>query len=363
MVMSEHKVGIITFFNAHNYGAVLQAYALSKKLDQLGYDNEFILDPNNSVGKQYQLLPNPKDYSLIQYSKEVAKFLLDAKRKFARHKGFNEFIESKLQSSTLKSNHQFSNVVIGSDQVWNYNITQGLSDFYFGAYESMHSQNTISYAASMGNGMDEGLPTEQLTTYLNKLDSIGVREPSLSSFIKDRCKLDSEINLDPTLIIDKCDWDELCLNNGHTGDYVLVYQVVEHNAMQEVVEKIKSETQLDVKVIGSKTSHKISSDVITTASPQEFLTLFKYAKMVLTTSFHGTVFSIINEKPFYTLKFNNAVDARSEALLHSVGLADRHVEDTGVIDVVQIELDYSEANRKLAALKRASEIYLTSNLC
>ena len=116
-----------------------------------------------------------------------------------------------------------------------------------------------------------------------------------------------------------------------------------------------------MKVISSKISTNVPSDHITTASPEDFLSLFSNAAFVVTSSFHGTAFSLINQKPFYTMKFNNGVDVRSAGLLKSVALLDRHIDDLNQATLEEINFDSVESelnNYRINSIKYLSDTFI-----
>lgn len=360
--MNNKKVGIVTFHNAHNYGAVLQAYGLYRKLELLGFKSEFIQDTNDTVGKKYSLYPDYTNRSLLSYIKSWFLLLVDYKRKSKRSIAFNNFIASYLPIYDLNQGRKnYSHVVLGSDQIWNFNITNGLQSIYFGEDKNINTECVFSYAASMGNGMVSSNFTSEFQTKLAKLSSVGVRERSLSNEINTNFNLDSVVTLDPTLLLDNEEWDKLLpTDSGSEAPYLLVYEVEKNPNTASVIEFVKNKLGLEVKVISSKIKSGDDPKNIATASPQEFLSLFKNANFVVTTSFHGTVFSIINEIPFFTIKFNSKVDLRSSGLLSSVELTQRHINT--VQDINELDIDFTEAKNNLALLRASSENYLLQSL-
>lgn len=256
----------------------------------------------------------------------------------------------------------YHSVILGSDQLWNFNITNGLDVLYFGQDKNISTNNVFSYAASMGKAMLETNFTQAYKENLQKLSCIGVREESLGLEIKAKFGLDYYINVNPTLLLAKSEWDALVTKKSDSEDYLLVYEVEKYQYTQEVVDAIKNQLGLSVKVISSITHRAVDKSTIATASPVEFLTLFKNAKFVVTSSFHGTVFSIINEVPFYTLKFNNGIDLRSAGLLNSLGLIERHINDSSEISFDNLGVNYTKAKLLLEKLQLKSVNYIKCQL-
>ena len=110
--MNYTKVGIVTFHNAHNYGAVLQAYALHRKLELLGIKSEFIQDISDTVGNKYRLYPSYSSGNSVKYIKQWVKLVLDFKRNQKRHKVFQKFISDRLPVCNLDNGRSiFDNVI------------------------------------------------------------------------------------------------------------------------------------------------------------------------------------------------------------------------------------------------------------
>ncbi|WP_128860709.1 polysaccharide pyruvyl transferase family protein [Shigella sp. FC1967] len=113
--------------------------------------------------------------------------------------------------------------------------------------------------------------------------------------------------------------------------------------------------------LSSRTDCYTNKNNITDASPNDFIKLFSNASFVITTSFHGTVFSIINEVPFLTLKFNNDTDIRSESLLGQVNLLERHIESIADIDNLPLEFSFEESNLLLEKYRKKSNRFFKTS--
>jgi hypothetical protein len=358
--MKSSKTGIITFNKAHNYGAVLQAYALKYKLTSLGFSVDFI-NSDNEIDRKNKLLPSYKKLGPKQFVRNLIRLILNLNRMTKRYIVFNDFIFKYLDSTNIKnSSMTYENVVLGSDQIWNPNITKGFDPIYFGIHPNLFCNNIISYAGSMGNGMLDVNFTPDFKDKLMRLNSIGTRENSLGEAIEKHFKLDTTINVDPTLLLKKEEWGKIVSDKYKNDKYILVYEVEHNKLTPKVSDLISKKLKLPIKVISSKISLRVPKDHITTASPEDFLSLFSNAEFIITSSFHGTVFSIINHKPFYTMKFNNGIDLRSEGLLSSVGLTSRHIDKLEAVDFTDI--DYDQVDQMISTLRSKSESYLLNNL-
>jgi hypothetical protein len=355
--MNIKKCGIVTYHRAHNYGALLQAYALKKALQKLNLDPVFIDYQPNEISRGYDLYPIfPKELSLstvARYTKDLVHLILDYKRKKNRFIAFEEFIEQEINVHAPKG--QFEYLFLGSDQIWNASYTNGVDKHYYGVFDNLIANKKVSYAASMGTARLSDKEEVDFLNNLKGLDGIGVREEGLADYIGSISSLNTEVNLDPTLLLSKSEWKELESKSTIQLDdepYLLVYEVHEHKLTQQAKELISKKLNLKVVSLSSRTDCYTAKNHITSASPNDFIKLFSNASFIITTSFHGTVFSIINEVPFLTLKFNNDTDIRSGSLLRLVGLPERHIEDLSDID--DISLDFNKSNLLLEEYREKS---------
>lgn len=342
------KCGIITFHKAHNYGALLQAYALSYVLKRYVTDVKFIDYENSILTHGYNLLPVLKKGKITGYIKEWIHFFLDFKRKIKRHKSFSKFIEDNIECiSTELPEKKLDIIFLGSDQIWNADYTGGIDSGYFGHVKNIKSSAVVSYAASMGKLSQSDKNKSEFLNLLKGIDFIGVRESYLKKYIESNTNLRCFLNLDPTLLLNKDDWAILSKKKKFEEKYLLIYEMHTHPETSKIASIIANTLGLNIKVLASRTNYKIDRNAITNADPCEFLTLFSNASFVLTTSFHGTVFSLINQIPFYTLSLGNEIDLRSSSLLDSVNLTCRLISSSTDIDLKELDVDFKYAAKKL----------------
>ncbi|WP_188008913.1 polysaccharide pyruvyl transferase family protein [Grimontia hollisae] len=354
---------IVTFHRAHNYGAVLQAYALQKVINSLGHNVSFFDYQHEEIAKVYRLIPALGNEKIITYLKRLLNTALDFKRKKARYKAFNQFINSNFKLSDSKRLQHFDVVVLGSDQIWNPEYTNGFVDTHFGRHHNLNSRRIISYAASLGQSNLEGGALKDFSEKLSEIDILGVREDLLKDIILSVSpERDVSVNLDPTLLLDRADWDSISEDRAVSEPYVLVYEVKYNKLTKSAIEYIEKHFGLKVIFLSSRTNYKIPKEYITDASPLQFISLFKHANFVITTSFHGTVFSVINNKPFMTLGFGDHTDVRSKSLLSKIGLSARIVDSPKDFSISKDAINYEPVNDRLMKLRQESMDYLTKCL-
>lgn len=361
------KVGIVTFHRAHNYGAVLQAYALQEKINSLGYKAAFIDEEHDNLKNGYSLYPRIRSIKtpkkLLSYIKKWLFLLSDYKRKKSRYDNFNLFIEKKLNLLKKNKEHTLNCLVLGSDQIWNTDYTNGIYDLYYGKIPNIHFERKISYAASMG--MSDIKNNEDKKNFFDNIKSInciGVREIKLKNYIENEFNIHPILNLDPTLLLKKEEWDTLISDERdlRTGEpYLLIYEVHTHPHTESCAKVISEKYGLNIIRLAPKAGVGVRHDAITDATPVEFLSFFKNADFVITTSFHGTVFSIINEKQFITMRFRNDIDIRSADLLSQLRITSRLSDNGSGFDSF---IDYKDVNKNLRILRDNSIDFLNKSL-
>lgn len=361
------RIGIITFHCAHNYGAVLQCYATQEFLRSKGYEVEvinyrppYLLDPYKLFNRRRVISKN-----LIRLLKRLVIEVLTFSNRYKRFKGFESFIHNRLQLGDAVTRDSLSSdcdaYIIGSDQVWNSRITQGFDPIYFADFPfEKGGKKYISYAASMETKI---LTNEQVDFYIKNLqnfDFLSVRESQLQQLLQPLTSKKISQVLDPTLMVPPYVWDSLSSDKSNIEKYVVVYQVrIDSNTMR-IAEHIANQIGAKVKVLVAWLQFRPDEEVCQTATPEEFVDVIRNAACVVTTSFHGTAFSVIFNRPFYTIKLNDGADTRSMSLLNSLGLEDRLVDinDTPKFSSV----DYTKPNQKLEQLRKYSQDYLLNSL-
>ncbi|HAS8338590.1 polysaccharide pyruvyl transferase family protein [Vibrio vulnificus] len=360
------KVGIVTFHNAHNYGAVIQALALRKKIESYGFEVDFIQSPDSYIQNKYRKFPIKRESneSIVRFIKKTVHYFLDLKRNLTRYNNFQDFISNEIPVTLLNSEKKhYDYVVLGSDQIWNSNITKGLDEIFFGRHTLLDAKKVIAYAASMGNATSKENIDDKFLNLVQNVDRLGVREDSLKTLMSENISESVELNLDPTLLLDEHIWKSISPRKNNSERYILVYQVYNSKITDKVVDYLKEEYGYKVKVLSSAPpTVKMNENVLATASPYEYLELFANASFVVTTSFHGTVFSIINEVPFFTIKINEGVDKRSASLLANLNLTERHILNIADLEKIDNEMDFTMSKVFLEKMRLSSDKYLRDAL-
>lgn len=358
------KIGILTFHCAHNYGAVLQCYALQEMLKNMGhkvevidYRPEYLLAPYRKFS-----LSRFKRSSLLSIVKACIRESLLLVKRIRRYNAFQTFINKRFNlSPTVKDKAipPFYDVyIMGSDQIWNPKITKGFDPVYFGFFDfDKGKRKYISYAASMETKELDKKAENYYKKALMNFDALSVREIQLKNLLQPFTEKNVEIVLDPTLFANKKIWNAIVKSPDIDRKYILIYQVRQDNNAMRIAQQLAQNIDAEVIEVKSCLDLHSSSKIRQCDSPEEFLGWIKYSDCVITTSFHGTAFSVIFNRPFYCIKLNDGGDTRSESLLKSLGLEYRLInkDETPMFSTI----DYSEANKRLEYLQEKSATFLT----
>lgn len=324
------KIGILTFHTAKNIGAQLQAYALFYTLRKYNHDVEFVRYEPSYLSAPYSFLRNARiKNGIASYVKQcILHVFFDTKTwlKTIRHykvfqNQYLRFSEKKYYKPNELLISKYDAIIVGSDQIWNPEITNGCVDgMYTLAFDSGRIRK-ISYAASFSISHITKGNTQVLIKRLQSFSSISVREKSLKSYLESFSNLHIDVVIDPTLLLSKEEWLNLMPQKRIIKKrYVLLYQARGNKkAIYDKAKELADKIGVDV-YDASGMNYRIKKNNVQYVNPIEFLNLVYYAEAVVTVSFHGTALSVILEKPFYSIRLNDGRDGRVEDLLNTVGL-------------------------------------------
>lgn len=353
-------IGLLNYFQADNYGAVLQAYALQKEIEELGFDSELINYKCDAIAKRYSLL---HFNSVYQFMSDICYFkdhlLKKIKFKIFRRKYLT--ISDKFNKNTIDNcNELYSKFITGSDQVFNYTNTNFDKVFFLDFVNKIEKK--YSYAASFG--ISE-IPLEFYDDYqklLKNFNMISFREKTGTEIYSKLVGDKALCVLDPTLIVSNKVWD-FEERYDVPSKYILIYMLERSNQMLEFTKWLQNKTGYEVVYIGSLVrNHRKGLKAIFKgdASPQEFVYLFKNADYIITNSFHGTAFSIIFKKNFWVEKLNGntCTNDRFVSLLKQLGLQSRIVAMAEPEKVDISNINYDDVQIRKDELKKISLDFL-----
>lgn len=336
------RIGILTFHCAHNYGAVLQAYGLQEYLKSCGHEVEVIDYRPTYLTRGYDAfpLPNLRNISLFRKCKRLAYWVAMLPwrirmfpPRWYRRKGFEKFISEKLNLSLERfvengrvPAEKYDAIVFGSDQIWSPNHTNGGDSIFLGDFLTPARTSKIAYAASAGASSETLGEDPVFANALKNFNAISVREDNLGESLQPHVDLKIETVLDPTLLVDKSVWEKLAEPPKTSKKYVLVYQVSYNPEADRVAREIAE--QLDAEVISIWAGYTLHRNMLKTETPEQFVGWFKNAACVVSTSFHGTAFGLIFEKPLYYVGNGNPAENRPKQILNTLGLMNRYITGT-----------------------------------
>lgn len=356
------KIGILTFHRTNNYGASLQAYALCKYLCDNNIEAEIIDYQNSKMENDYI-----RAYAVPSgFKAKLRHYIFFRKSQLARKKAFAKFntlmnlsVDRYTEHSDMESvAKNYDYVFVGSDQVWNYNITENDWNFFL---SFVPPQKRVAYAASIG--LDE-LADEHKNTIKTLLDGyarIGVREQQALDLLKNIGINNCELVVDPTLLLKKDDWLKLVGTPFIKEPYILLYSFGLTNEMRTFVTQMSEKRNIKIVHIDGSPKNAFSKTWTSARGigPAGWVNLFYYANIIVTNSFHGTAFSINFEKEFYTemLPPPAKVNSRLTNILATLDLEDRIIK-SGKCDASGTAVDYEAVNAKLDELREKSYAYI-----
>ena len=334
------KIGLLTYHNSTNYGAVLQCYATCRALKELGHEVEII----NFCQDEKK---SSRSFMFYFKVKNFFRFMGERYPKLSDPIDNIEILKKKVMN--------YDCLMVGSDQVWNPQIACDKLEAYFLNFGS-EVMKRVSYASSFGIGE---WPEEKndlvpiIKQSLSRFNAISVREETGKQIIADKFGLSSEVVLDPTL-----------LHRGYaelTGEVVPNHSIICYllNRSKKQLEKVKHlASLLGMKPRMMSTIHYVKGFTYTyPPSIENWLRYIAGAEFVVTDSFHGLAFSLIYNKQFVVISPNNGKNSRLLDLLKLVGLENRHFfddEDVPYNELISEKINYTEVNKRLDKMREKS---------
>ena len=256
--------------------------------------------------------------------------------------------DSYTSDTINKSNDVYDIFITGSDQVWNLSCSG--NDYNYFLNFANKDKVKISYAASIGIYEFKEDERKKLHKILNSFDMISIRE---NNSLRQFDFIDKEIRVvpDPVFLLNKNEWEEIIPKRIIKQDYILVYLIQDDINVMKNAERYAKENNL--KLI----SNKKSIEFILNNSPEKFLSWIKYAKCIFTNSFHGTAFSLIFEKDFYSdiQLIGGKINNRIYDLLIDLCSEEHIIKNNKLTE----KFDYTKTNKKIDELRQVGLKYLT----
>lgn len=351
------KIAIVTQPLKGNYGGFLQNFALQQVLKKLGH-------------KVVTIDYIPHDYTIVRFILSSIKTILFSitprRRKFIpytfkRTHLFDGFVRKNINVTEQCSKYKRSMldkygiqaVITGSDQVWRPMYNDNLGAMFLDFVPS-GKMKKVAYAASFGVDNWEYTPeeTELCKKLAQEFDVVTVREASGVDLCKKHLTVQATEVLDPTLLLNKEDYENVCsdvacIKSPFLASYVLDLTLEK----KQYIEKIAEDLNLPLKLYGIAENAELSIE--------EWIAMFRDAAFVVTDSFHGSVFSIIFNKPFISIGNENRGLSRFQSILDKFGLLSCLTTDLQTVDLNAImAIDWLAVNTKRKALQDYSIQFL-----
>lgn len=357
------KIGIITYHAAHNYGAMLQAYALQKILQLECGHNAEIINYRPTLGDDSErILPRisfpPRLKALFRYLIKLRYYNV-LKQK---HDSFELFLEKHLIKTDIYQTfdelkqyaYDFDVYITGSDQTFSPK-SRYLDAFYL-AFCPLHCKK-LAYAPSFGFNYIPEDKVEKITALLKDYKYLSAREAEGCKLIESLIGIEVPSVLDPVFLLKSDIWRTIAnsVELKHKK-YILCYALIGTEKQMQLASKIKKLTGLPIVMLTHTVYPRTNADVtINFAGPQEFIWLFDNASYIVTDSFHGTAFSIIFEKPFNPLIVFKEKAGRITNLLAKLSLENRLFDENTEMSQDMMALDY-KVSRVIIEQERAKSI-------
>lgn len=336
------KVSIVTLVGANNIGAFMQAFALSKTVEKLGCEVEFLTIPgkkaNQSKKEKILRYLKHKNYRLLWYKVKTGKKYTKAR--------------NSLPINTFAPEKKYDSVIVGSDEMWNV-ISKSFQQqpHYFG--KGIQAERIISYAPSAGNTTKEDF--EKSGMDFSSFNSLSVRDQRTYSLVTQFDSRDVARVLDPTFLLEN--YDNAVPDMELKKDFILVYSYGMNEDEIRMAKEFSKRVHLPLYSVGTYNRWcKKNIDV----TPFEFLAYLKKAKYVITSTFHGTALSIIFNKQFVSCLEHSE---KMLSLLKDFKLEGRIVTNEQTITkLMEQEINYENVNQYIEEQREKSMKYLEESL-
>lgn len=366
--MKKKKIGIITFHSSHNYGAMLQVYALQTILKSMINGEVKIIDfKTKEHAKAYKIIKKPNDWrQAILLGLTFFHYPLLRKRWNAFERFYNDILDKTPRYRTYEelqnAPSDFDIIISGSDQV--FNPTRKYVEAYYLKFCNKSKHTLVAYAPSFGINFIPDEKVELIKNLLTHFHYLSSRELEGCSIIKELIGKRVDQVLDPVFLLTANEWNNIAvpLRIPFTS-YILVYALIGSRKQMELANNIKKQLGLPIILVTNNVFPKTNADkVFYSAGPREFVNLFSNADYIITDSFHGTAFSVIFEKSFFSIIMLPQRASRITSLLESIDLKKRVLYDVQDIAKDQLEVDYRKANNLLKKEQIKSIDYLRKAL-
>ena len=362
------KIDMITLHRAQNYGSVLQAFALQKKMEEIGHEVR-VLDyyPERYTNKGWlRRLKNKSPKFKNPFILFVAKIMIYPS--YLR-KGwvFNTFLNKYMNLTRFKFDtnevakqlkmKEADAYCTGSDQVWNSFWNEGVEKALFLDFVPKNKL-IFSYAASIGLSEVPVDGVDIIRLLLDKYEYLSVREDTGVKILHELGRTDTIQCLDPTLLMTKEEWSYYADDRYEGEQYILTYNLHHDLEVDRYAFTLSRKYGIPIWNISYNWHDFIrKGHLCWCPSVEKFLGLIKYARFVIADSFHATVFSIIFERQFVTIT-PEVASSRVSSILNLLGISERNLCKFVDTSIIETPIDYQSVKRRLLYERQISMNYL-----
>ncbi|WP_072525300.1 polysaccharide pyruvyl transferase family protein [Clostridium sp. Marseille-P3244] len=347
------KIGIVTVHDSNNYGSFLQAYALQRVFQDMGHEVYFAVTRRKEFVKG-TYIPAISLKKLIRHPVQTLKNrqsgILKWKAFLEDQKVFREISGEELD--------QMDCVVLGSDEIWNVQVRSFQNPIFYGRGQT----KAVAYGVSVGRATYEDITKyPELVQDIRQIRSIMVRDTRTQSIIEKICSFIPETVCDPTFLVPRTIFKSTEKRSRYISEsYLLIYS---YSISRELQDKIQEFARANGLKTVSACFYYSWADYNIMCGPLEFCRIIEEADYVITTTFHGTIFSVLNEKQFVSLP----ASIKTNDLLVRLGMEERLIENSTDLSTIQELLqkrmiDYGKVNCRISEMRENSLALLKKSM-
>lgn len=363
------KIGIVTMPLCANYGGTLQNWALQQVLIRMGHEPITLRFP-----VMYQGMSSWHYWTKVfpmQALRFVAHKFIGGKYEMPLTigpwkesvRGMERFVDEHINVTEYLPNLSMDDVrrygvealIVGSDQIWRPVMYDAVK-YYFLGFTGDSDILRVAYAPSVA--LDKWPYKEEVTVKLRELikkfSAVSVREESSVQLVKENLDVDAQWVLDPTMLLKKENYIEVCKNEPESNEPLVFAYIL------DMTDEKRQMAENTAKTLGCGVRYLSADKVKKEDTIEKWLANFRDAKYVITDSYHGTVFSLIFQKQFYTFYNTYRGNARMDSLKKISGLEDRFI--TKPVESLGREIDYADVEERVEKMRVGSVEYLAGAL-
>lgn len=376
-----NKIGAAVCYDTKNFGSQLQVLATIQILKELGAEVE-IIQYKKKITPIFIIQTIPRLFNPFFISnkikvkhknREIKKHPKISEKTEIRNKRFDEFVNRHFapllkkycgwETLVKESAQNYDMFLCGSDQLW---LPSNLGSHFYTLEFAPDNKPKISYATSFGVRQIPYYQKKRTARYLNRFEALSTRELTGAGIVEKLTGKKAQVVCDPTLLFNASEWCKIIPNKPLFDEpYVFCYFLGTNPDYRKAANRFKNETGLKLVTCPFldnfvKADRTFGDIQLFDMDASDFVNLIRYADYILTDSFHGSVFSILNHKKFLTFdrfgEGKNSRNSRIDSLCALLGLGERRY--AGNTSVIYKEIDYVKTDELLKKLREESLNYL-----